>query len=133
MPGWSEGPDLRCAIAHRGISRFRVRANARPGMTMIVVDELFRRFLLAAGGDALVLARCAFDARLDETIEHLNDDTALFFGDRRDRAAADRRRNLLKRENKHFVSPRRLVETPLDFPPISLDELPLAASPSIPS
>src|SRR5260370_42174481 len=25
IPGWSEGPDLRCAIAHRGISRFRVR------------------------------------------------------------------------------------------------------------
>src|SRR4030081_1473494 len=24
IPGWSEGPDLRCAIAHRGISRFRV-------------------------------------------------------------------------------------------------------------
>src|SRR5258705_3497321 len=25
IPGWSERPDLRCAIAHRGISRFRVR------------------------------------------------------------------------------------------------------------
>ena len=33
IPGWSEGPGHRCAIAHRGISRFRVRANARPGMT----------------------------------------------------------------------------------------------------
>src|SRR6266567_7766698 len=33
IPGWPEGPDLRCAIAHRGISRFRARANARPGMT----------------------------------------------------------------------------------------------------
>src|SRR4030088_2041540 len=22
IPGWSEGPDHRCAIAHRGISRF---------------------------------------------------------------------------------------------------------------
>src|SRR5258705_8674376 len=33
IPGWSEGPDRRCAIAHRGISRFRVRAIARPGMT----------------------------------------------------------------------------------------------------
>jgi len=32
IPGWSEGPDLRCATAHRGISRFRVRACARPGM-----------------------------------------------------------------------------------------------------
>src|SRR5436190_23686472 len=32
IPGWSEGPDLRCAIAHRGIPRFRARA-ARPGMT----------------------------------------------------------------------------------------------------
>src|ERR1700758_3050105 len=34
IPGWSEGPDLRCAIAHRGISRFRVRSlRSRPGMT----------------------------------------------------------------------------------------------------
>jgi hypothetical protein len=30
IPGWSEGPDLRCAIAHRGISRFRVRCFASP-------------------------------------------------------------------------------------------------------
>src|SRR5712691_12728001 len=30
IPGWSEGPDLRCAIAHRGISRFRVRRVASP-------------------------------------------------------------------------------------------------------
>src|SRR5450756_1174052 len=28
IPGWSEGPDLRCAVAHRGISRFRVRCGA---------------------------------------------------------------------------------------------------------
>src|SRR5450631_1221129 len=28
IPGWSTGPDLRCAIAHRGISRFRVRCGA---------------------------------------------------------------------------------------------------------
>src|ERR1700730_10331179 len=28
IPGWSAGPDLRCAIAHRGISRFRVRSGA---------------------------------------------------------------------------------------------------------
>jgi hypothetical protein len=28
IPGWSAGPDLRCAIAHRGISRFRVRCGA---------------------------------------------------------------------------------------------------------
>src|SRR6266403_5629848 len=26
IPGWSEGPDLRCAIAHRGIPRFLVRS-----------------------------------------------------------------------------------------------------------
>src|SRR5258706_577492 len=33
IPGWSEGPDHRCAIAHRGISRFRVRSfYSRPGM-----------------------------------------------------------------------------------------------------
>ena len=30
IPGWSEGPDLRCATAHRGISRFRVRASRAP-------------------------------------------------------------------------------------------------------
>src|SRR5687768_11814091 len=30
IPGWSEGPDRRCAIAHRGISRFRVRCCASP-------------------------------------------------------------------------------------------------------
>src|SRR5712671_5789608 len=28
IPGWSEGPDVRCAIAHRGISRFRARCGA---------------------------------------------------------------------------------------------------------
>src|ERR1700730_233761 len=27
IPGWSEGPDLRCAIAHLRISRFRARAS----------------------------------------------------------------------------------------------------------
>jgi putative endonuclease len=30
IPGWSEGPDLRCAIAHREISRFRVHASRAP-------------------------------------------------------------------------------------------------------
>jgi len=30
VPGWSEGPDLRCAIAHRGIPGFRVRAKRAP-------------------------------------------------------------------------------------------------------
>jgi len=30
FPGWSAGPDLRCAIAHRGISRFRVRSCGPP-------------------------------------------------------------------------------------------------------
>ena len=30
IPGWCEAPDLRCAIAHRGISRFRVRCFASP-------------------------------------------------------------------------------------------------------
>src|SRR5882672_7672477 len=30
IPGWSAGPDFRCAIAHRGISRFRVRCCASP-------------------------------------------------------------------------------------------------------
>src|ERR1700674_4437907 len=30
IPGWSEEPDLRCAIAQRGISRFRVHRCAMP-------------------------------------------------------------------------------------------------------
>src|ERR1700686_5072591 len=33
IPGRIEDANLRCAIAHRGISRFRVSAFARPGMT----------------------------------------------------------------------------------------------------
>jgi len=28
VPGWSEGPDLGCALAHRGIPGFRVRCGA---------------------------------------------------------------------------------------------------------
>jgi len=53
-------------------------------MTAIIVwRELTWRFWLAAGDDALVLARIALDARLDETIEDLDDDAALFLGDGR--------------------------------------------------
>src|SRR3954467_15879061 len=43
IPGWSAGPDLRCAIAHRGISRSRVRAKARPGMTAFRPSLLHQR------------------------------------------------------------------------------------------
>src|SRR3954463_11441457 len=40
-PGWSEGPDLRSAIAHRGISRFRFRSlRSRPGMTAFNTSPL---------------------------------------------------------------------------------------------
>jgi hypothetical protein len=50
----------------------------------------------------------AFDARLDEPVQHLDDDAALLLvGDRSDRLAADGRRELLKRKNRHGVSPRR--------------------------
>ena len=36
IPGWSEGPDLRCAIfGTSGILRFRVHRSARPGMTAV--------------------------------------------------------------------------------------------------
>src|SRR5690242_18148942 len=49
IPGWSAGPDLRCAIADRGISRFsdvqctsEFDASHRPGMTA----ELLRHDLL---------------------------------------------------------------------------------------
>jgi hypothetical protein len=30
IPGWTEGPDLRCAIAHRGILGFRVSRYRAP-------------------------------------------------------------------------------------------------------
>jgi hypothetical protein len=73
----------------------------------LCVSGLLRWPMLAAGDDALLLAQCAPHARLDETIQDLNDDTALFPDDRSNRAAADRRRNLLKRESRHGVSPRR--------------------------
>ena len=43
----------------------------------------------------------------DETVQDLDDDAPLLFGDGRNRAAADGRRNLLKRENRHRVSPLR--------------------------
>ncbi len=36
IPGRCKASNLRCTIAHRGISRFRVRADARPGMTSYV-------------------------------------------------------------------------------------------------
>src|SRR6266851_5931132 len=43
-------------------------------------NGLILRFLLAAGGDALLLARCPLHARLDATIENLDDNAVLFFG-----------------------------------------------------
>src|SRR6266404_2537741 len=43
IPRWSEGPDLRCAIAHRGISRFRVRIFDAPRNDDYVVTSLSRR------------------------------------------------------------------------------------------
>src|SRR5262249_9079192 len=62
IPGWSEGPDLRCAIAHRGISRFPVRLGAchrarvratrwsRPGMTLayIIPDSSSSAFSISS-------------------------------------------------------------------------------------
>src|SRR6266699_3539919 len=52
IPGWSGGPDLRCAIAHRGISRFRVRVFDAPRN-----DEVYLRNALDHFGcDAAVAA-----------------------------------------------------------------------------
>jgi hypothetical protein len=53
IPGWSEGPDLRCAIAHRGISRFRVRVFNAPrndGSTIVMagLDPAIHVFLSRA-------------------------------------------------------------------------------------
>src|SRR6266702_2783291 len=50
IPGWSEGPDLRCAIAHRGISRFRVRCFASPRN-----DDTHIRLLAAQSAPELCL------------------------------------------------------------------------------
>src|SRR5487761_2312624 len=88
---------------HIGESRDSGFASAtRPGMTAILV----RRFLLAAGDGALLLDG-APDARLDEAIQNLNNDAALLFDDGRKRRAANRRRDLLKRKDRHCDSPRR--------------------------
>src|SRR5207253_6646282 len=44
IPGWSAGPDLRCAIAHRGISRFRVRIFDAPRNDVeIIAGALFEQ------------------------------------------------------------------------------------------
>src|SRR4029079_19016465 len=59
IPGWSEGPDLRGAIAPRGISRFRVRAKTRPGMTRFRAS-LLHRLRLTLGRRLRLLRRCRF-------------------------------------------------------------------------
>ena len=74
----------------------------RPGMTV----EL--RFLPPAGNHALFRQFRSLDARLDETIQNLNNDAALFFDDGRNRPAPDWRRDLLKRKDRHCVSPSSL-------------------------
>ena len=60
IPGWSEGPDLRCAIAHRGISRFsdvqlHIGAHAEP-----VIGRAFARPVGAPRNDdsSLCRSRC---------------------------------------------------------------------------
>jgi hypothetical protein len=76
-------------------------ASHRPGMTV----EL--RFLPPAGDRALFRQFRSLDARLDETIQNLNNHAALLFDDGRDGPAPDWRRYLLKRKDRHCVSPRR--------------------------
>ena len=106
---------------------------ARPGMTVIVGDAgLIRQFRFAAGDRALFRKQRPLDARLDETIQHLDDDAALFFDDGWNRAVADWRCNLLKRKNRHRVSPRVELKHP-GFPQNSLDERLVTANGSIPS
>ena len=52
-------------------------------------DGSIGRSVRIAGDHALVLAQAALDARLDETVQHLDDDAALLLvRDRRHRAAA---------------------------------------------
>src|SRR5713101_10097173 len=55
IPGWSEGPDLRCAIAHRGISRFRVRVFDAPRN-----DEVYLRNARDHFGCAAAVAVAGF-------------------------------------------------------------------------
>jgi len=41
IPGRCKASNLRCAIAHRGISRFRVRSfHSRPGMTTALLSDI---------------------------------------------------------------------------------------------
>src|SRR5258705_10905333 len=40
IPGWSEGPDLRCAIAHGESRDAGFVASRRPGMTAEIVSSL---------------------------------------------------------------------------------------------
>src|SRR5258706_13418933 len=52
IPEWSEGPDLRCTIAHRGILGFRVRSFPSPGMTVSGSDGTWDTATIFCGGCA---------------------------------------------------------------------------------
>src|SRR5882757_5025468 len=66
IPGWCVAPDRRCAIAHRGISRFRVRCGTcyrariratrwhRPGMTDVNFNRRWLAIMASAGATSCV-------------------------------------------------------------------------------
>ena len=68
---------------------------------LIAKGKLLGEGLLAAFQAVLVDAFGTLDAGLDETSENLDDNAALFGLDRSDRAAANRRRDLLERKSRH--------------------------------
>ena len=118
----------QAASRHRRLSRARAGAAAASAHRRLEQPAAAQRRLktysggFVAGDDALfLLALAALDARLDEPVQDLDDDAALLLGDGRNRAAADRRRNLLKLkagivyplvvELKHsWNSPRDIVD-----------------------
>jgi len=104
--GFPKGMDCRVKPGNDGLMEFARSSLARREVIGCFENNgLFRRLHLA-NDDALFLVLGALDARLDQTAQHLNHDAALFLDGRRDPAATGRRRDLLKREGRHCVSPR---------------------------
>src|SRR5258705_4685717 len=65
IPGWSEGPDVRCAIAHRGISRFRVRFAPRNDVS---INRRLADWRAKTGFEEIEVA--AFVRLLDVLVKH---------------------------------------------------------------
>src|SRR5439155_20535221 len=124
IPGWSEGPDLRCAIAHRGISRFRVRSlGSRPGMTGIKtphVPSRHRRLDRAtqyprAGCDGIEKPRrTGYTAGACHRARRRRDSVA-GYDDRWSEERRDEGIPFFYRSQKYFHISRNIVDNPADF------------------